>query len=643
MAFFVLGIDGGGSHTEACLFDAGAGRSVFAQAGPSNMHGVGLEAACQAIAEAARAAAAKASQEWRLPAPPRAAAMACCLSGAGRPAERQEIASRLGALDLADRIAIEHDAAAILAAGRIYGPGIAVIAGTGSFVWGRNAAGATARADGWGSLLGDEGGGFQIGLHGLRAVCRAHDRRGPDTALSAMALEQYSLRTMDELIAVAARPEIPRELIAGFAPRVIEAAAALDPVALGIVDEAISALAQSCLAVRERLFAVEERVAWVLGGGLASRLPFFRERVSLAIVSACSGDETICPSDSPALGAARMALAMLGIAPGERGAGRLDRPAGKDQAAGRAGRDVFDECKTLPTEQINPATAEIDLASPLEIARLMNAEDSLVAGAVEKELPQIAEAIERIVRTLRNGGRLFYIGAGTSGRIGCLDASEIPPTFGAPPWMVQGIVAGGAAALLRSREGAEDRAEDAPRDLALRGFCSGDFLVGLAASRRTPYVLAALRHARSLGAQTTLITCSPPDGEIDSVDVLIAPLVGPEAIMGSTRLKSATAQKMICNMLTTASMIRLGKVYRNMMVDLQLSCGKLEERAKRVIMLATGAPYEEAAELLAQAGGSVKRALAMRALRCASREADAALERAGGFVRAAIEAPRDPS
>ena len=300
-------------------------------------------------------------------------------------------------------------------------------------------------------------------------------------------------------------------------------------------------------------------------------------------------------------------------------------------------KQVFEELKSLVTEASNPNTTDIDTKSTREILELINAEDAKVPEAVRKEIPYIAQAVDLLVERFKAGGRLFYIGAGTSGRLGVLDASECPPTYGTDPEMVQGIIAGGYEALVRSQEGAEDIYENGARDLQVRGFTSNDVACGIAASRRTPYVVGAIDYARSIGAKTLYVTCNPRSEMNIPVDVAICPVVGPEVVMGSTRMKAGTATKLVLNMLTTASMIRLGKVYGNMMVDLQMTSKKLEERSKRTVMMVTGLPYEEAERYLEQAGGHVKTALVMILAGVSAEEARARLEKADGFVRKAIE------
>ena len=289
------------------------------------------------------------------------------------------------------------------------------------------------------------------------------------------------------------------------------------------------------------------------------------------------------------------------------------------------------------TEQRNPRTADIDLASPLEIVDLIAAEDRLVADAVHGQREALARAVEAAELTFRRGGRLFYIGAGTSGRLGVLDASEMPPTYGTDPGMVQGIIAGGHAALTRSQEGAEDRIETAVEDLQGAGVRSGDFVIGIAASGTTPYVRRALEHARSVGARTALVACSPPPREtLAVVDILIQPVTGPEVVTGSTRMKAGTATKLALNTITTGAMIRLGKTFGNLMVDLRATNEKLRDRSERIVMEVCGGDREAARELLARAGGTVKTAIAMHVLGVDRVAAEAALERAGGVIRKAI-------
>ena len=299
---------------------------------------------------------------------------------------------------------------------------------------------------------------------------------------------------------------------------------------------------------------------------------------------------------------------------------------------------LFNEISKLSTEQRNPRSMEIDAKSTAEIIKIINDEDKLVPYAVEQELPYIGQAVEIIVQALKNGGRLLYFGAGTSGRLGVVDASECPPTFGTPYGMIEGFIAGGKEAMFRAQEGAEDKEENGARDVAAAKVNANDVVCGIAASRRTPYVVGAVKKAKQLGAKTLYVTTNPrKDFDIKEVDVAICPYVGPEVVMGSTRMKSGTAQKLVLNMLTTASFIRLGKVYENMMIDLQMTNKKLVERSKKIVMTITGLNYEEAGIALDNAKGHVKTALVMVKAKVDFKTAKERLKAADGFVRKAIE------
>jgi N-acetylmuramic acid 6-phosphate etherase len=293
------------------------------------------------------------------------------------------------------------------------------------------------------------------------------------------------------------------------------------------------------------------------------------------------------------------------------------------------------------TERRNPRTATIDLASPLEIVDLLNAEDRSVADAVASQREQIAEAIALAECAFRAGGHLFYVGAGTSGRLGVLDASECPPTFGTDPAMVQGIIAGGPAALVGSREGAEDVAEDGAAMMDERQVGSNDIVIGIAASGTTPYVRGALERARARGARTVLIACSPPPADVAAVaDVAIVPVTGPEAVTGSTRMKAGTATKLVLNTISTGAMVRLGKTYGNLMVDLRAVSQKLVDRGERIMMEVCGVTRADARSLIDAADGSVKTAIVMQKRSLTRADAERALAEAGGMVRRAVgEAP----
>ncbi len=294
----------------------------------------------------------------------------------------------------------------------------------------------------------------------------------------------------------------------------------------------------------------------------------------------------------------------------------------------------------LVTEQANATSAAIDSLSTLEMVRLMNAEDGRVAAAVGQEAESIAKGVEVIVSRIASGGRLVYLGAGTSGRLGVLDASECPPTFNTPPELVVGIIAGGVRALTSAIEGAEDDSLSAVVDLKVRDFSNRDVLVGIATSGRTPYVISGLRYAREIGAFAIGLTCNP-DSELNHCsDIVIAPVVGPEVISGSTRLKAGTATKMVLNILTTATMVRLGKTYGNWMVDLRASNIKLKARSVRIVAAITGLSEQQSAEQLSRCDGEVKTAIVAANRSVEANEARSLLLRASGRLRLALEMPR---
>ncbi|WP_223594004.1 N-acetylmuramic acid 6-phosphate etherase [Neobacillus bataviensis] len=291
----------------------------------------------------------------------------------------------------------------------------------------------------------------------------------------------------------------------------------------------------------------------------------------------------------------------------------------------------------LTTESRNEQSMQIDTANPFDILRIMNEQDQLVALAVKEVLPEVEAAVQFVVASFKKGGRLIYMGAGTSGRLGVLDAVECPPTFSTDPEMVQGLIAGGEGAFLKAVEGAEDQPELGERDLKELGLTKDDTVIGIAASGRTPYVIGALRYARSLGAKTVALSCNKNAAISKEADQAIEVIVGPEVLTGSTRLKSGTAHKMILNMISTSSMILLGKAYENLMVDVHVSNQKLKERAIGIIRKITGVSYETASETLEQADLQVKTAIVMIKTNTTKQEAEQLLIKANGYVKKAIQ------
>lgn len=295
------------------------------------------------------------------------------------------------------------------------------------------------------------------------------------------------------------------------------------------------------------------------------------------------------------------------------------------------------ELDTLATEQQNEASQGIDAVSTLDMVRIINAEDAKVAVAVQAIAPAIAQAIDLIADRLHHGGRLFYMGSGTSGRLGILDAVECPPTYSTDPELVQGLIAGGYEAIFHAREGAEDSPQFGKADLESHHLTNRDAVVGLSASGRTPYVVGGLSYAHSIGAATISIDCSPHSPIAAYAQIDLCALVGPEVITGSTRMKAGTAQKMILNMLSTGTMIKLGKVYGNLMVDVKSSNQKLEERARRIVMTATGCSRDIAMQALQQCQGQAKTAIVMIKNQCSAADAATALKNADGYLRQALQ------
>lgn len=292
--------------------------------------------------------------------------------------------------------------------------------------------------------------------------------------------------------------------------------------------------------------------------------------------------------------------------------------------------------ESMTTETRNPDTMELDRMTPLEVVTAMNREDAKVPAAIAPQLPNIAKVVEWAIASLEAGGRVFYMGAGTSGRLGVLDAAECPPTFGVSPDRMVGLIAGGEAAFLKAVEGAEDSRELGREDLAAHKLERRDLVIGIAASGRTPYVLGALAYAREIGCHTAAISCNAGSEIGKAADLAVEVVVGPEVLTGSTRLKAGTAQKLILNMISTASMVGVGKAYQNLMVDVMQTNEKLHRRAEKIVMEATGVDRETAREKISAAGGSVKTAITMILAGCGAQEAADRLEKARGHVREAI-------
>ena len=474
--------------------------------------------------------------------------------------------------------------------------GIAVIAGTGAAVHGWRGD-RLEKAGGWGHLLGDRGGGYDLAMQGLRLVLTHFDLNQKITPLAEEILRTLALNRLVDLVGWATRAD--KMSVARLAPAIFRAAKNGEPELLAMLQAGAGVLADFTRAVAQRLDFADVPVKLI--GGLfthhAEYVALFKYRLGIllpdAVVSVCG--------ESGALGAAWLA----GRADGWR---KTD--AGSALAGAEPPADDAPDLAKAATEQANPRSANLQERSSAELVDLFTSEENHVERALAACRAELIAAVDLTGAAMRAGGRLFYIGAGTSGRLGVLDASEIPPTFGTPPDTVQGIIAGGFTALHRAVEGAEDEPRTGALAVLERGLRAGDVLCGIAASGRTPFVLGALARARALGAKTILLTCNPArprtappwDAEIDLP-------VGPEIITGSTRLKAGTATKVVLNLLSTCAMIRLGRVRGNAMVDLHISNSKLRDRGVRLVSAALGLGYEEAQARLERAGWDVRACL----------------------------------
>lgn len=481
----------------------------------------------------------------------------------------------------------DRDSGLAAALGR--GDGIAVNAGTGASVTGRRG-GRIEKAGGWGHILGDAGGGYFLSLQALRFILREHDLHRGEAQFTARILRALSLNSRDELVRWAQTAD--KMDVAGLAPVVFECAMNGDESVMRIVDEAAAVLSEYTAAVATRLGLLAPKV--VLLGGLFQRDGVYVHAFKRKLKKNLSDARVSMSEQSPEMGAAWLAAQVE-----EKPAVSLAPAPAETEDLARAA-----------TEQRNPHSENLDKLSALELVELFVEEESSVQEALRKEAARLARAIEMVARSIRGGGRLFYVGAGTSGRLGVLDASEIPPTFGASPDTVQGIIAGGSSALSRSVEGAEDDHGSGALAIDERGVTSADVVCGITASGRAPFVLGALAEAGKRGARTILLTCNPERSRPEKKwDLEIDLPTGPELLTGSTRLKAGTATKIALNLISTGAMVALGKVRGNLMIDVAISNVKLRDRAIRLVALLAKCDTNEAAQRLALHHWNVRAAL----------------------------------
>ena len=472
-----------------------------------------------------------------------------------------------------------------LAAALDHGDGIVVNAGSGSSVTGRRSD-RIERAGGWGHILGDTGGGYFLSIEALRLILRDYDLHRGEMQFTAKILHALSLNNLDELVRWAQTAD--KMEIAMLAPVVFEAAAGGDACVNEIVEEGARVLCEYTEAVASRLHLLAPKVA--LMGGLFYRDSIYTHAFRRRLKKNLPDARVTVAERPPEFGAAWLA------------AEKVDHVAFQSKLSEK---EIEDLAAAL-TEQRNPRSENLEKMSARQLAELFVEEEKFVEDALRGATRDLARAIEIVTESLRNHGRLFYVGAGSSGRIGVLDASEIPPTFSASPDLVQGIIAGGTTALYRSVEGAEDEESAGTLAVRERGIKNGDVVIGITASGRTPFVLGALSHAKSLGAKTILLTCNPavaavvdrgapqPAAVATNIDLVIALAVGPEILTGSTRLKAGTATKAALNIISTGAMVALGKVRGNLMIDLRTTSAKLRDRAVRVVVDLAKCDYESA-------------------------------------------------
>ena len=487
-----------------------------------------------------------------------------------------------------------------LAAALDRGDGIVVNAGSGSSVTGRRGE-RIERAGGWGHILGDAGGGYFLSIHALRLVLREHDLGRSEMDFTAKILRVLSLNNLDELVRWVQTAD--KMELAMLATVVFEAATAGDGRMMEIIEEGARVLCEYTEAVASRLHLLAPKV--VLIGGLFQRDSIYTHAFRRRLKKNLPDARVTTAERAPELGAAWLAP--------ELG----DHVAVREKVA----RGEIDSLAAALTEQRNPRSENLEKLSPREVVQLFVDEEKFVQDALRDAAADLTRAIEIVAEALRNGGRLFYVGAGSSGRIGVLDASEIPPTFGAPPDLVQGVIAGGVTALHRSAEAVEDDETAGALAMDRRGVKDRDVVVGITASGRTPFVLGALSRAKSSGAKTILLTCnpavvagvSPAEGEIAAgtaaspvVDLVISLEVGPELLTGSTRLKAGTATKVALNIISTGAMVVLGKVRGNLMIDLHTTSTKLRDRAVRVVAELTQSDYDTARQKLEASGWNLR-------------------------------------
>jgi N-acetylmuramic acid 6-phosphate etherase len=597
----VIGVDGGATKTVATVVaEDGSVLSVGTAGGANPL--IWGDAAFENIRSACDAALTIAQTDWE-----EVAFAFVGMAGADEPnSNPYKFALSHLQPKLPVPFALDNDGIAAHAGALAGRDGIVVVAGTGAIAIGI-ANGQRVRVDGMGHWFGDEGSATWIALQGLRAATRAQDGRGEQTKLTEVLPKALMVNSLRDAASLLASGDLTKFDLALAAVSVTKVAEEGDSVAQKILQDAALHLAESAFAAAQKLGRFDLPVSFT--GGvfrLTSNMPnLFREALSRRLPNA-KIQEPLLP---PHLGAALLAAKQIGWEVNE---GWIDKlvETGKQWGYFDLGAGLVEVLPRLLSEQRNPASMFLDQLDVEAILTIINDEDHKVAPAVRQEIPAIAQTVRWAVRGLSRGGRIIYVGAGTSGRLGIMDAAECPPTFGTPPDWVIGVIAGGPQAVFRAIEGAEDDMEAGREEMRKLDVGENDVVVGLSVSGRTPFVIAAMDEARKRGAKTVAITVNR-DAPIAAVaDVVIAPVVGPEIVAGSTRMKAGTAQKLILNMISTATMVRLGRVRSNLMIDLRTWSVKLRERAKRIVAQLAGVSIPEAEKALEANNWEVRKAIA---------------------------------
>ena len=577
---FLLGIEGGGTRTTALLADARGREIQRAIFGPGNVRLLDDRALRRLLRQI--------SKQFESP-----DAIGLGLAGARHAKDRTRVQAAVAKIWKATPCKVTHDLKIALTGFNAKETAVLVLSGTGSCCFGKAAEGRTAKMGGWGHILGDKGSGFEIGLRALKAVVFYFDRDGTWSRLGERLLTATGTNEPDDLIDWVVTAD--KHAVAALAPEVFDAAKKRDRIARDILKGAAGMLAKDAVNCARKLASKKTPVHFVLAGGVLRSQPAFARKVRQDIRDRWPQATVQVQKHEGAWGAIELAKNLL---------------KNTAQSITPSTRTLRPSTHIPATEQRNPRAMELDQLSLPEAVDLMLKEEQRAAKAVRTEGKTIARLAGWVAKALADGGRLFYVGAGTSGRLGVLDASECPPTFRARPEQVQGIIAGGPRALTEAIEGAEDDADAGGRAIQFRGVTQKDVVIGIAASGNTPFVWGALKTAAQRGARTALICFNPTLKRRAKVPHLIlAPDIGPEVLTGSTRLKAGTATKLILNCITTLAMVRLGKVAGNLMVDVDPKNEKLRDRAIRIVMTLSEVDATTAQEALAKHGWMVQRAL----------------------------------